>query len=328
MPTLNQRRASLLKSENIAVENTGDVYLLQGIFKHTDPLDWRTVKGLSKYYYGDVAADTLPDGYTAHPISWFYEHNEAVNHIPEISNMGKPTFEELKAMDLPERIEALKAMGYVDGAIYRLESVMRFSIDTKATNFGNIGTVNKCIDGGRNKGWIFWDGKWAEIISTPKAEAPHPKPIPEYVKVVRFKYEAIWYKEKIGQVFKVEKGEDDHYYVTFNETKNFFIIHKSDCIPCDANGNPIGEPQPEAEIIGWELGIDVPEWSQKAGKSTGKRNTGSWNFSDCIIAESILRDMKSAKPTYKRTTAQIIHDLVCGRISEDEAVKLIETKTA
>ncbi len=106
MPTLNQRRASLLKSENIAVENTGDVYLLQGIFKHTDPLDWRTVKGLSKYYYGDVAADTLPDGYASHPISWFYE-DEAVNHIPEISNMVKPTFEELYSMPDDERINVL-----------------------------------------------------------------------------------------------------------------------------------------------------------------------------------------------------------------------------
>ena len=87
---------------------------------------------------------------------------------------------------------------------------------------------------------------------------------------------------------------------------------------------PDEAPQPEAEMIGWELMIDVPEWGQNAEKSirTFKyEHLMSYGFSNCTLAESILCDMKSARPIYKRTTEDILNAVKQGTMSVEDAVK-------
>lgn len=326
MPQLNTRRAQQLKTEKIAVLNEGGtVHQLREIFSHIlDNDDMDDISGYNKFYFIDRVGEwnghsvKLDDGYTAHPISWFFEADEDV----------KPTFEELKAMSLEDRIEALKKMGYVIGAEYRCAyDGFIEKIESYGMNAGfEFGSIDYDGDIEADRGYLYRNGKWAEIISKPD-EAPQQEALPEYVKVVKCENPSRWYSGKIGEPFKVESQDCEAYTVTYNGASNFYIIYTSDCIPCDANGNPIGE-QPEPEIIGWELMIDVPEWNLRAGKSIGKYiDTPFWIFSgeleynESKLPESILRDMKSARPIYKRTTTDILNAVKQGTMSVDEAVK-------
>lgn len=213
MKTLNTRRCELLKSEKIAVLNEGGTIdelneVLKMPFRNTTKAE-----GTFKFYFNNPSlkgfwnySQALPDGYTAHPISWFYEQDEAV----------KPTTDELKQ------------------CINDLLRVYVYDVD-------NV-------------------------------------PMPEMLE----------------------------------------IVERARALVCDG----------EAEIIGWELMIDVPELLLKAGDKTVNTGKHVASFSNrASIFKSIIRQI--GMPIYKRTTAQIIHDLVCGRISEDEAVKELEqTKTA
>lgn len=250
MKTLNQRRCELLKTEKIAVENTGgSLSELREIFKgiSTHPLN-TAINGVSSFYKlhtdNTWTSGNLPfDGYQSHPISWFYEQDEAV----------RPTIDNLLT---DARIR------YPNGTVIKPMTISftEVIINDNSEFYLECGNVRFSCVGYNIYIYRASDGKWAEIISSPKSEAP----------------------------------------------------------------------QPEAEIIGWELGIDVPEWGGKAG-SIGKvfkiRESGIvWDFGSIALPESILRDMKSAKPIYKRTAAQILDDLMQGRITKDEAVKLIETK--
>lgn len=253
MKQLNTRRAKMLKTEKIAVLNEGGtVDELRQILKEAFPKDI-DANGSTTFYIklSSVSwqgSTILPYGYTAHPISWFFEADEAV----------KPTFEEMKSMSLEERIEALKKMGYVDGVAYKAFTFEEtFVLDSSRSGFGDI--LNNGIDGGIEGGYLLYYSKWAEIISKPD-EAP----------------------------------------------------------------------QPEAEIIGWELMIDVPEVKIKATKSYTKiENSDVWYFVKFSLPESILRDMKSARPIYKRTTEDILNAVKQGTMTVEDAVKELEqTKTA
>lgn len=66
--------------------------------------------------------------------------------------------------------------------------------------------------------------------------------LPEYVKVMKATENTDWYAELIGSWHRViKRNQYDGYMVYMKDDKNGLDIRIDDCIPCDANGNPIPE---------------------------------------------------------------------------------------